>query len=290
MAATILFRACGGLGNQLFQYATARALALRSTACLAVDRGWYDAIGPGITPRAFELSRYPLPLRDATAAERRLGAIVSRRALGWLGPLVGMRAIVESAASPLPPRRVTGRAYLTGYWQDERGFSDIRDTLRRDLVPIEPPGPEDAEVLRMIGDGESVSVHVRRGDYVTDPAAAARHGTCPPAYYERAMASVAERVANPTFFLFSDDPAWTAANLRIPWPHRHVAHNSPAAAVQDLRLMAACRHHCIANSSFSWWGAWLAEEPGSVVVAPDRWFAGGGGDRIVPPRWERIGA
>ena len=289
MPATIHFRACGGLGNQLFQYATARALAIRSSAALAVDRTWYDRLGTGVTPRTWELERYPLPLRDATPMEHRLGSTLSRRALRWLGPLAGMRAIVESDSAPLPPTRVSGDAYLTGYWQDERGFADIRDTLRRELVPVEPPGPEDAHVLGIIGRTESVSVHVRRGDYVTDPAAAARHGTCSPGYYERAMALVAERVASPTFFLFSDDPAWTAANLRIPWPHRHVSHNSPAAAVQDLRLMAACRHHCIANSSFSWWAAWLAESTGSLVIAPERWLASGGGERIVPARWERIG-
>lgn len=287
MAATIIFRACGGLGNQLFQYAAARALALRSGADLAVDRGWYDAVAPGITPRAWELARYPLPFRDATPAERRLARLVTPHALRWLGAMAGMRAVVESERTPLPPERVAGRACLVGYWQDERAFADARDTLRAELVPIAPPGAEDDGVLRAMRGAESVSVHVRRGDYVSDPAAAARHGTCPPAYYERAMARVAERVAKPTFFLFSDDPDWTAANLRVPWPHRHVSHNSPAAAVQDLRLMAACRHHVIANSSFSWWGAWLAEAPGSLVIAPERWFAGGGGERIVPARWER---
>lgn len=289
MSGTIQFRACGGLGNQLFQYAAARALAIRSGAGVAVDRSWYRRPSPGITPRAWELSRYPLPLRDATVGERVRGTLVSRRVSRWLAPLVRMRPIVESEAAPLPPERISGDACLIGYWQDERGFADVRDTLRAELVPIAPPGAEDAEILRMIEGCESVSVHVRRGDYVTDPAAAARHGACPPAYYERAMARVAERVAKPTFLLFSDDPDWTAANIRVPGAHRHVRHNGPAGAVQDLRLMRSCRHHIVANSSFSWWGAWLAEWPGSVVVAPDRWFADGGGERIVPDRWERVG-
>ncbi len=289
MSATIHFRACGGLGNQLFQYAAARALSIRSGAGVAVDRSWYDAIAPGITPRAFELSRYPLPLRDSTSAERLRGRLVAPRAGRSLAPLVGMRAVVESADAPLPPPRVAGSAYLVGYWQDERCFADVGDTLRRELVPTAPPGTEDEAVLRAIEAGESVSVHVRRGDYVTDTAAAAHHGTCPSTYYARAMERIAARVANPAFFVFSDDPVWTADNIRAPGPLRHVRHNPPELAFQDLRLMAACRHHVIANSSFSWWGAWLAGARGGIVIAPSRWFAAGGGDRIVPGRWERLG-
>lgn len=288
MSATIQFRACGGLGNQLFQYAAARALAQRSGAGLAVDRRWYDDIRPGITPRSYELGRYPLPLRDATPAEILRGRLVAPRVGRWFGPLVGMRAVVESATSPLPPQRVAGSACLVGYWQDERCFAAIADALRLELVPIESPGGEDEETLRMIAGTESVSVHVRRGDYVSDATVAARHGTCPPSYYERAMAAVAKCVGHPTFFVFSDDPAWTAAHIRGPWPLHHVRHNPPDRAVQDLRLMVACRHHVIANSSFSWWGAWLAEPRAGLIIAPSRWSAAGGDGRIVPDRWERI--
>jgi hypothetical protein len=179
---------------------------------------------------------------------------------------------------------------LLGFWQSEAYFADIRRHLMKELTPNAPPAPADQEVIDLMGKGTAVSVHVRRGDYVTLQSASAYHGLCSLGYYRAAIEYVAERVENPKLFVFSDDPDWASANLVSPFPTKYVDHNSPNDAFQDLRLMSLCHHHIIANSSFSWWGAWLAEQQG-IVVAPARWYAA---DRptpdLLPAHWVRISA
>ena len=135
-----------------------------------------------------------------------------------------------------------------------------------------------------------MSLHIRRGDYVSNAKIAGVHGTIALDYYARAAALIAERAGgDPVFFVFSDDPAWAAANLTLGWPTRIVDHNG-ARASEDLRLMAACRHHIIANSSFSWWGAWLSPAADKTVVAPQPWFRDPALDdsTIVPQGWIRL--
>jgi hypothetical protein len=138
---------------------------------------------------------------------------------------------------------------------------------------------------------ESVSLHVRRGDYVSNARANAVHGTCSLAYYRQAIALVRERVIAPRFFIFSDDISWARAHLSFDdAPATFVDWNGPEAPQEDLRLMARCRHHVIANSSLSWWGAWLSTTPGQIVVSPRDWFSTNN-DRardVVPERWIRI--
>jgi hypothetical protein len=122
---------------------------------------------------------------------------------------------------------------------------------------------------------ESVSVHVRRGDYVTDPAANRVHGTCGSEYYERAAELLCEQVTSPRFFVFSDDPEAARRELRMPGPAEFIDGNVGQRDWEDLRLMTSCRHHIIANSTFSWWGAWLAHHDEQVVAAPHAWFRPG---------------
>ena len=136
---------------------------------------------------------------------------------------------------------------------------------------------------------DSVMVHVRRGDYVSLAAAAANHGTCTPEYYRAALDLLRQTVPAPTLFVFSDDPAWATANLRFDVPTRYVSHNPPSEPDQDLRLMSACRHAIIANSSFSWWGAWLGQGERRVVIAPSRWFADGRPTPdLIPTDWRTL--
>jgi hypothetical protein len=178
--------------------------------------------------------------------------------------------------------------YLKGYWQDERHFRQIRKTLQEELRPREALDHADADALQEIEQSESVSIHVRRGDYVSLASAAAHHGVCPVSYYERALAVLVSRVTKPRLFLFSDDLAWARANLPRKWPLKTVGNGSELDAVKELQFMAACKHHILANSTFSWWAAWLGERPGSIITAPRRWFADARrGNNIVPARWLR---
>ena len=148
--------------------------------------------------------------------------------------------------------------YLAGFWQREEYFSEIADVIRKEFTFREPPDAQNAETLREIAtSGNAVCVHVRRGDYL-EPQMHAFFGLCGLDYYRQAMELMRGRVNGPRFFLFSDDPAWARGHLHIDDRTRLVDHNVGGQDHEDLRLMAACRHFIIANSSFSWWGG-LAE-------------------------------
>jgi hypothetical protein len=172
--------------------------------------------------------------------------------------------------------------YLHGYFQSQTYFADHLPQLRQDLRFVTPSDSQNSEWLERIhGDPRSVSIHLRRGDYVAATKAGATHGTCDAAYYARAIAHLCALTGvSPRAYVFSDDPAWVRANLRLDVEMAVVGHNGPTAHYEDLRLMSACRHHIIANSTFSWWGAWLDARQDRTVIAPHRWFAT---DRLVNP-------
>jgi hypothetical protein len=116
------------------------------------------------------------------------------------------------------------------------------------------------------------------------------HGTCSSAYYETAERLLLETSPGAQAFVFSDEPSWAAGNLRLSMPATFVSHNPPDRDYEDLYLMARCKHHIIANSTFSWWGAWLARYPAKLVVAPRVWFQGADHrvDDLIPRDWNRV--
>jgi hypothetical protein len=162
--------------------------------------------------------------------------------------------------------------YLDAYWQSERYFADIAGVVRREFAAKEPSDRENEALAAAIDAVNSVSLHVRRGDYVDDPTTHRYHGICAPDYYQRAVDHISSRAGVSHLFLFSDDQQWTRANLRFAFPTTFVGSNSPDCGYRDTVLMARRRHHIIANSSFSWWGAWLNPSRDKIVVAPQQWF------------------
>lgn len=286
----IVFYGQGGLGNQLFQYAAARRLSIIHGCELVLDPYWFAHPKAGETPRPLELDRYPVAMRVAMPAEQQRWRWMRGRLGRVTKPFLPMRLLCEQGSGvDQSVLNAPAGTYLFGFWQSEAYFSDIRPQLLQELMPIEAPSATDQAIIELIDHGNAVSLHVRRGDYVTLQSASAFHGLCSLDYYRAAIQYVAERVENPTLFVFSDDPEWTRANLHSPFPTHYVDHNTPADAFQDLRLMSRCRHHIIANSSFSWWGAWLADSPAGVVIAPARWFAANRPTPdLVPARWHRI--
>ena len=136
----------------------------------------------------------------------------------------------------------------------------------------------------------NIILPLRRGDYVSNPETRRVHGVCNLDYYRQCISLITERITNPLFFVFSDDPGWIIEKLRLDYPTTFVIHNDAARNYEDLRLMSLCRHHIIANSSFSWWGAWLCTCPGKIVMAPKRWFKELSRDTrdLLPESWQRI--
>lgn len=287
----------GGLGNQMFQYACGRACALDVGTSLAISTDMFDGYalhhGPELT-RVFSLT---VPEADAADLRRVLGWQSSRLIRRLLGRpstrrFTGSQFLAEPHFQFWPGlrTRVTKTTYLQGYWQSERYFAHHAPTLRGDLRFRDAPQGLNADLAARIAGCESVSLHVRRGDYVKHSKTQATHGALPLQYYERALRHVGERVPQATVFAFSDDPQWIAQALLPVHPGLVIVdHNRGADSYNDMRLMALCRHHIIANSSFSWWGAWLNARSDKVVVAPAQWFAAcRDSSDLLPPAWVRL--
>ena len=181
--------------------------------------------------------------------------------------------------------------YLEGYWNSEKYFIDFADIIRREFTLKIPQSGKNKELAEMIGSTQSVSIHIRRGDYILDEQANKTHGMCGLDYYHSCVEHLAGAVGEPHFFVFSDDPAWCRDNLRLPCSVTFVSHNDMQHSYEDLRLMTLCKHNIIANSTFSWWGAWLNPNKDKIVFAPRKWFNDGKKKKhssdIIPLRWIR---
>lgn len=275
----ICVRLEGGLGNQLFQYAAGRHLSLIHNTGLLLDLSALTRSTRGITPRGFELDRFHIQARVNSNQEGKELAIARR--LGVFSPLItGWRTCKESGiAYNSGFEGLPDRTFLVGYWQSFHYFQKVASVICRELRPTQSLSDASKQTLAAVENTNAVAVHVRRGDYVLLKSAAKFHGALPLSYYIRCLSRIREVVKNPHFFVFSDDPIWCAEHLPLhPEEATFVNHNPNDAAWQDLALMVACHHHIIANSSFSWWGAWLADQQlvcdERLVFAPAQWFKG----------------
>ena len=182
--------------------------------------------------------------------------------------------------------------YLHGYFQSELYFQDCEAQIRDDFKVVTPPSAENADWLARLGETSgATAVHLLRGDYVADAKAAATHGSVGPDYYARGIAQLDARLGlEPELFVFSNDPDWCRETLVLPRPFTVIGHNSADDHYEDLRLMAACQHHIIANSTFSLWGAWLGASSTQKVVAPAQWFGVNARQNhdILPNHWLAI--
>ena len=289
----ILARLFGGLGNQMFQYACARRLAHALGATLKLDLTAFERYGP----RRYALDRLNPSAGIATAQEvadfERRAGIAGRLPRLLLRAAPGLRyEICRERAFAFDPGvlALRGNVLLEGYWQSERYFHDVAGILRREFALKTAPSARNAAVAERIRGCNAVSVHVRRGDYVQSPEASRLHAVCDVDYYQRAAEIIAGAEPQPQFFLFSDDPAWTGQNLRLRFPASLVESAGDEDAAEHLQLMSLCRHHVIANSSFSWWGAWLNPRPDKRVIAPRRWFNADAKDTrdLIPDGWTTL--
>ncbi|MDM9625973.1 alpha-1,2-fucosyltransferase [Rhizobium sp. S152] len=279
----------GGLGNQMFQYAAGRALSLRTRQPLKIDISSMRKY----RRRDFSLEEFNI---EASVADPSDSPVYRPRGF-WARTLQKFRKPspyryirhVEQAFAP-EILDLTGLVYLEGYWQSEKYFAGFEDTIRTEFALARPMSNARQATLARIKASNAVSVHVRRGDYVTNASANAVHGTIDPEWYAAAMQRMAEKVQDPTFFVFSDDPAWASANLKSQWPVVFIAPQDDGRDAEDMHLMAACGSHITANSTFSWWGAWLNPNPLKHVIAPLQWFRSTAHDDkdLIPTSWERL--
>lgn len=178
--------------------------------------------------------------------------------------------------------------YVVGFWQSHKYFEDIADEIKKEFTVSAPPTEENERLLEQIQNTNSVVIHIRRGDYLK-PVHSAHHGLATKEYYNQAIKYIKERVENPHFFLFSDEPDWAKENIKTDAP-TEVSYNTLDMEYEDIRLMYSAKHFIIANSSFSWWGAWLSKNKDKIVIAPKQWLANTEIDTkdAIPEEWIRI--
>lgn len=281
----------------MFQYAAARAFALVRELPLRLHIAGFDDYG---LHQGFELQR-------VFNCNVQLASVVELRSvLGWRASTKIIRilarpefTILRGASFVVEPhfhywsglRNAPMMAYLHGYWQSEKYFADVATAIREDFSFHHPLSAANVVIANMIdAAGSAVSLHVRRGDYISDARTHAVHGLCSIDYYRSAVRYITDRVMDPVFFVFSDDIAWAKSNFAFDYPCHYIDHNRGAESYNDMRLMSLCRNHIIANSSFSWWGAWLNSSDDKIVVAPKRWFASNDKSTkdLLPAEWVTI--
>jgi hypothetical protein len=259
----------GGIGNQMFQYAAARALSAKLGADLELDLRRLNRRGH----RKFDLAGFSLASGHRTILEGKPSKPPGRLSR-MLRSALGYGDYFLETSFPFNPEvlELSAPVILDGYFQSERYFIGEAELIRADFQPRAEHAEDIERIAReALPAGLSVSLHVRRGDYV-EAKNQAFHGLVPLAYYDLAMAKLTERLgAKPTICVFTDDTSWVRANLTLPPETRYVSELT-SSALEDLILMSRCSHHITANSSFSWWGAWLNPNSGKIVITPAQWF------------------
>lgn len=291
----IIPRIFGGLGNQLFIYAAARRLALVNGAELVLDdvSGFtYDSY-----KRHYQLDHFTIPCRKASMMERLepLGRLRRKIMNRWnQRKPFEQRAYLVQESIDFDPRLLhftpRGTVYLEGYWQSEDYFKDVADAIRQDLTIQPPTNAANLAMVEEIRIGTAVAVHVR---FFDEPHAEAINNP-PGDYYTRAIAEMERLVPDAHYFIFSDLPAAARARISLPDDRVTLVHHNQgdAMAYADLWLMSQCKHFIIANSTFSWWGAWLAANPAKQIIAPGFEMRKGkmwwGFDGLLPDEWIKL--
>jgi Glycosyl transferase family 11 len=283
----IIVRLQGGLGNQLFQYAAGKALATQ------LDK--------------------PFKLETITSIQKDKRRVIALHDVQTTFELASTKEVNEFVRFPSLYRhpislfkmgkniyhephfhfdqnffKVNDPVFLDGFWQSPLYFKDIETIIRNDFV-IKPGLIKNViEKGKELEGKPSIAVHIRRGDFL-NPKISAYHGVMSAFYFEKAVGLIREKVPDAFVYFFSDDIGWVKQNLSVDRNTEFVSSPNQS-AIEDFYLMTKCRHNIIANSSFSWWPAWLNTNPDKIVVAPKKWFADSSinTNDLIPSDWIRI--
>ena len=288
----IAVKLCGGLGNQLFQYAAGLALAEARATTLILDTAFLAGSQKGVTHRNFELNKFNVNVEYCDTIfpsfTRFFSAIpyLFKLSTGW--NLVNEKTIISHSSF----FEIPDHSYLVGYWQSPELFKHLGHFLSDHIEPKDPLSYEGEIYLKKIKGSNSIGIHVRRGDYVTSIKANKYHGVLSIEYYSNAIKIMRESVRNPHFFIFSDDIDWCKANLALHEDEATFIEGGEENAWRDLYLMSRCYHHVIANSSFSWWSTWLADQSyglSRVVCSPKSWYSSNRSHALQLENWRALG-
>ena len=287
----------GGLGNQMFQYAAAKALAEHHGVLLKVDLSFLNdrSAKENFTFREYELSCFDTSIEIASKDEISIFNAKNRfyrYMMTFLGISMPLHYYEQSFKYYELFNQLPKETLLEGYFQSEKYFIQIKSLLLENFKWLSPASGIKLKLIESIQAVHSVSLHIRRGDFVENKVINSFHGLCDINYYERAISEINNSMKNPTFFIFSDDINW--AKKKFGWIPSviFIDHNKGKESFWDMRLMSYCKHNIIANSSFSWWGAWLNTNKLKIVIAPKIWFNDSiinlQTEDLIPSEWLRI--
>lgn len=257
---------------------------------MKLDLSWFDERSPPYGLSAFDVHEAFATKEEVSelkgASKRGISRITFRIAQK-IRPYYRRSVFAEPHLRPYDPNieRTPTNLYLEGYWQSERYFLAIQEIIKREFTIKCEPDDENKQLAEKIIQTNSVSVHFRRRhDYPHI------HPSCDLGYYDRSRDFITTRLPDPHFYVFSDDMVWAKENVRYQPETTYVTHNGSERNYEDLRLMSLCKHNVIANSSFSWWAAWLNPDPNKIVLAPSQWFSDPTLDTrdLLPPGWIRL--
>lgn len=284
----IIVKISGGLGNQMFQYALAEKLRHLGKD-VKLDITYYDNKN---SIREFALTFFPVQFKAASKREIRKYADWSYSLQGKiLRKIFGKRksVYIENLDIEYQPLIYEmENKYLDGYWQNERYFSDIRGELVKQFKFPEKYNEECGEILYKIENSNSISVHIRRGDYLNENNFKIYGNICTLDYYDNAIKYFRKIVSNPMFYIFTNDVEWAKRTFVSKDFEIVECNQNGEEYIYDMMLMSKCKHNIIANSSFSWWAAWLNEHNEKVIAAPEKWFNNHSVSGAICRNWIRI--
>jgi len=288
----IITKLKGGLGNQMFQYATGFALALKNKTQQKIDISNYDHVTRD-TPRKFALNVFNISSPIALSEE--ISGVSNSGFLSKLGNLINQK-IFRNYYLDFHPHflnkignKITlgKNIYLEGIFQSEKNFMEFTPQIQKEFTFKKELFDEKVKQLsEVLPKEDSVSIHIRRGDYVCDKKTNKYHGVCSIEYYQEAIDLIKEKVSKPTFYIFTDDEKWVTENFPF---YTNISKNH-FKDHEEMYLMSQCRHQIIANSSFSWWGAWLNKNSAKIIIAPKKWVnkKPNPHPNVIPETWIKI--
>lgn len=292
----VITKLMGGLGNQMFQYAIGRALSLKYEVPLLVDTRFFNYKNDDqSTRRNLELDLFNTHFKIARQEDLDLfeNKTILIRVMEKKLSIPAKYKVIDEPGHEFHPQILNAgkNVYLNGYWQSEKYFSAIRVELLKDFVPKASINEINKTLSKKVSECNSVSVHIRRGDYVTNTSNLSYHGVCSPEYYYNAIAKIREISGNElALFVFTDDAEWVAKEFKPEQKFEIINVNHGSESYWDMYLMSLCSHNIVANSSFSWWGAWLNMSENKIVAAPKEWFASKDINTkdVIPQSWIKL--
>jgi len=280
----IIIKLQGGIGNQLFQYSFGKFLMLKKGKNIKFD----FFIEGKDTQREYKLGNFNTKVEFSTDKEIK----DTKYRYGFFSKLsrIIKRKIFKNYNIGYSKKSLKiENGYFEGFWQSYRYLEPIQDILLKEITTKENIDEKYADLFSQINSSNSVSLHIRRGDYISNPKTKKMHNVFGMEYYVMSIDMIREKILNPTFFVFSDDIEWAKNNLKINSPVVFVS--SPEIKdYEELIIMSKCKNNIIANSSFSWWSAWLNQNKDKLVIAPKKWFnnLSINIDDLIPENWLKI--